>query len=80
MLKNFTLFVCHHGEFSAETVLLAETHLLQECQYLGQTNPNFIPEKNEQSPMFCILRPLQSIWNISIASLMLAELNYIQYK
>lgn len=78
MLKNFTLFVCHHGEFSAETVLLAETHLLQECQYLGQTNPNFIPEKNEQSPMFCILRLLQSIWNISIASLMLAELNYIQ--
>ena len=80
MLKNFTLFVCHHGEFSAETVLLAETHLLQECQYLGQTNPNFILEKNEQSPMFCILRSLQSIWNISIASLMLAELNYIQYK
>ena len=64
MLKNFHLLVCCHSEFSAETVLLAETYLLQECQHLGQTNPSFITEKNEQCPIFCILRPLQSVWKM----------------
>lgn len=39
MLKNFTLFVCHHGEFSAETVLLAETHFTTGVSILRANQP-----------------------------------------